>query len=69
MFKHLFKRLEEDHYQLGCRDRLAGQLPQMRDSVYLSGYLYGRPSGLDDEIQYFPSVEAYLQWKARSQRA
>ncbi|WP_199330982.1 MULTISPECIES: hypothetical protein [unclassified Calothrix] len=62
-YMSMFDRLREIHYQQGCRDRDAGLLPQMQGSVYLEAYLQGRPQGLDGIIQYFPSVEAYMQWK------
>jgi hypothetical protein len=52
-------------YQQGQRDRNSGLLPQKQDSVYLEGYLKGRPEGLDGIMQYFPSIEAYLNWKQR----
>lgn len=69
MFNHFFENLfnlrQEDYFQLGCRDRDQGKLPQSQDSVYLSGYLSNRPRGIDDKIQYFSTLEAYLDWKKR----
>ncbi|MBO3460140.1 hypothetical protein G7B40_000150 [Aetokthonos hydrillicola Thurmond2011] len=59
MLNHLIKI----RYQQGCRDRDAGCLPKMEDSVYLEGYLKGRPEGLDGIVQFFPSLEAYMKWK------
>ncbi|HEY9628709.1 MAG TPA: hypothetical protein V6C84_15525 [Coleofasciculaceae cyanobacterium] len=59
----MFERLREHRYQQGCRDRQAGRLPKNQDSAYLEGYLKGRPEGFDSVLQYFPSVEAYLDWK------
>ena len=61
----MFKHLREQHYQKGQRDRDAGLLPRMETSIYLEGYLEGRPEGLDGIVQYFPSAESYLQWKYR----
>jgi hypothetical protein len=59
----MFEHLREQHYQQGCRDRDRGLLPKMQSSVYLEGYLKGRPPGLDGTIQYFSTVESYLKWK------
>lgn len=59
----MFNNLREIRYQKGCSDRDAGILPKMQDSVYLEGYLKGRPEGLDGIIQYFPSFEEYITWK------
>lgn len=71
MFKDFFNqwldRRQERQFQLGCRDRLAGRLPKLRDSTYLSGYLAERPEGFDGVIQYFPTLEQYWEWKQRSQ--
>ena len=67
-FSNFFHRLEEEQYQQGCRDRLQGKLPQKQDSIYLSGYLSDRPRGLDDKIQYFSTLETYLEWKMRCHR-
>lgn len=66
LFNEWFKHLEEDHVQLGCRDRDAGQLPKLADSGYLKGYFANRPIGLDGEVQFFPTIEEYLQWKQQS---
>jgi len=63
MFDNLFNHLQEDRYQQGCRDRLAGRLPSRQDSQYLSGYLSDRPKGLDAEIEYFSTLEEYLKRK------
>jgi hypothetical protein len=38
----------------------------MQNKVYLEGYFKGRPEGLDTIVQYFPSVEEYLVWRARA---
>ncbi len=59
MLEHLCER----HFRQGQRDRDAGLLPRRDHSIYLEGYLQGRPEGLDGIVQYFPSVESYLQWK------
>jgi hypothetical protein len=59
--------LREGRYQQGCRDRIAGFLPHTQDSVYLKGYLVSRPGGLDAIVQYFPSLDEYLRWRAKSQ--
>lgn len=61
----MLEHLREHHYHQGQRDRDAGLLPRMESSVYLEGYLKGRPQGLDEVMQYFPSVDAYMQWKYR----
>ncbi len=61
----MFKRLTEQHYQQGCRDRQAGLLPRMPGDIYLRGYLQDRPGGLDEVVQYFPTVESYLKWKSK----
>ncbi len=55
----------EDFFQLGCRDRDAGLLPQSTDSAYWDGYRSGRPPGLDEVIRYFPTLESFLAWRAR----
>lgn len=67
MFKRLFNwhHLEENRYELGCHDRDSGRLPRRQDTAYLKGYLSDRPRGLDNEIQYFPTIEGYLYWKKR----
>jgi hypothetical protein len=59
----MFNNLREIRYQKGCSHRNAGILPKMQDLVYLEGYLKGRPSGLDDIVQFFPSFEEYMKWK------
>ncbi|MFH7029447.1 MAG: hypothetical protein ACHBN1_29675 [Heteroscytonema crispum UTEX LB 1556] len=59
----MLNHLRKIRYQQGCRHRDAGFLPKMKDSVYLEGYLKGRLEGLDGIIEYFPSVEAYMEWK------
>jgi len=56
----MLHHIREERYQKGCRDRDAGRLPNMCASAYLDGYLSGRPEGLDDIVQYFPSVEEYI---------
>jgi hypothetical protein len=68
LFHRWFEQIAADRFQEGCRDRDAGRLPRMPDSIYLNGYLSNRPEGLDGIVQYFPSVEAYFQWKLRSLR-
>lgn len=67
MFDRLFNlhHLEENLYETGCRDQDQGRLPKRHDSAYLNSYLSARPQGIDDEIQYFPSIEEYIQWKKR----
>jgi hypothetical protein len=65
MLNRFLNYLSQDRYQEGCRDRDRGQLPRLQDSTYLAGYLKGRPRGLDDEIQYYPSLEAYFEAKRR----
>ena len=65
LFSHLFEERAEDLFQRGCRDRLKGKLPQNQDSSYIRGYLANRARGIDDDIQYFPTVQAYLAWKHR----
>ncbi len=67
LFNHLFEERTEDLFQQGCRDRLEGKLPKNQDSNYIRGYLANRARGIDDDIQYFPTVEAYLDWKRRYQ--
>jgi hypothetical protein len=59
----MFSHLCQEQFQKGQRDRDAGLLPRTQDSSYLSGYFKGRPEGLDATVQYFASVEEYLQWK------
>lgn len=58
----MFNNLREIRYQPSCSDRNAG-MPKIQDSVYLKGYLKGRPEGLDDIVQFFPSFEEYMKWK------
>jgi hypothetical protein len=60
--------LRENLYQQGCCDRQAGLLPRMQKKVYLEGYFKDRPEGLDTIIQYFPSTEEYLIWRARASK-
>ncbi|MDZ8050208.1 MAG: hypothetical protein RMX68_023780 [Aulosira sp. ZfuVER01] len=62
----MLNHLREIRYQQGCRDRDAGFLPKMQDSIYLEAYLKGRPEGLDGIIKYFPSIEAYMKWKLKN---
>ncbi|WNZ27949.1 hypothetical protein HJG54_29205 [Leptolyngbya sp. NK1-12] len=62
----MFNYLRQEQFQKGQRDRDAGLLPRMQDESYLSGYLKGRPEGLDSTIQYFASVDEYLIWKQRT---
>ncbi|MBD3884885.1 hypothetical protein IFO70_24425 [Phormidium tenue FACHB-886] len=62
----MLEHLREVRHQQGCRDRKAGWLPRMQDSAYLEGYLRDRPGGLDEIVQYFPSVDAYLAWKFKA---
>lgn len=62
----MFNYLRHEQFQKGQRDRDAGLLPRMKDEAYLSGYLKGRPDGLDEVIQYFTSVDEYLIWKQRT---
>nr|RNJ68874.1 MAG: hypothetical protein EDM05_13070 [Leptolyngbya sp. IPPAS B-1204] len=64
----MFNYLRQEQFQKGQRDRDAGLLPRMQDESYLSGYLKGRPEGLDETIQYFASVDEYLIWKQRTRR-
>lgn len=59
----MFDHLREQDYQQGCRDREAGLLPRRSGDIYLEGYLQGRLGGLDEVIQYFPSLESYFKWK------
>ncbi len=61
----MLNNLRETRYQQGRRDRDAGILPKLGDSTYLEGYLKGRPEGLDGIMQYFPSIESYVQWKSK----
>ncbi len=58
---YMLNHLREIRYQEGCRDRDAGCLPKMQDSVYVEGYLKGRPEGLDGIVQFFPSFEVYMK--------
>lgn len=62
----MLDHLRERRYQQGRRDRDAGLLPRLEGSIYMSGYLQGRPEGLDGIIQYFPSIESYLKWNSRT---
>ncbi|BAZ37117.1 hypothetical protein NIES4101_30380 [Calothrix sp. NIES-4101] len=62
----MLNRLREIRYQQGCRDRDAGCLPKMQDSIYIEAYLQGRPEGLDGIVQFFPSFAAYMQWKFKN---
>jgi hypothetical protein len=62
----MFNHFINTRYEQGLKHRDAGILPQMQDSVYLEGYLKGRPEGLDGILQYFDSVEAYMKWKFKS---
>ena len=59
----MLEHLRNVRYQQGQHDRDAGLLPSRQDSIYLEGYLKGRPEGLDGIIQYFPSIEAFLKWR------
>jgi len=61
-----FEQFKEDRFQLGRCDRDAGKLPKLNDSTYLRGYFSDRPEGLDSVVQFFPTIEEYLQWKYRS---
>lgn len=61
----MFNYLREKRYQQGQRDRKAGSLPRMQDSAYLEGYLQDRPEGFDAIIQYFSSIEEYMDWKQK----
>jgi hypothetical protein len=61
----MFNNLREIRYQQGCSDRNAGILPKMQDLMYLEGYFKGRPEGLDDIVQFFPSFEEYMKWKLK----
>jgi hypothetical protein len=63
----MFGHLREAHFQQGCRDRDAGYLPRRRDSAYLDGYLSDRPAGLDEVIQYFPTLSDFVKWKIKHQ--
>lgn len=63
MFDHFLEHLKEDQMQKGQHDRDAGILPASTDFIYLEGYFQGRPEGVDGIIQYFPSLESYLNWK------
>lgn len=65
MFNDFVNDLNETRYQMGCSDRDRGLLPQRQDSPYLNGYLADRPKGLDDEMQYYPTLESYLNAKHR----
>lgn len=62
----MFNYLRREQFLKGQRDRDAGLLPRLQDSGYLEGYLRGRPEGLDGTIQYFASVDEYLNWKQRT---
>ena len=62
----MFNYLRQEQFQKGQRDRDAGLLPRTQDSNYLSGYLKGRPEGLDETVQYFASPEDYLNWKRQT---
>jgi len=66
LFNHWLDDRKENLYQIGCRDRVAGNLPKLKDSAYLSGYFSERPEGLDGVMQFFATVDQYLQWKGRS---
>lgn len=63
MFDHFLETLKEKQRQQGQRDRKAGILPTSTNSIYLESYLQDRPEGIDGIIQYFPSLESYLNWK------
>lgn len=63
----MLEHLREIRYQEGQRDRKAGSLPKRQDSVYLEGYLKGRPEGLDGIVQYFPTIAAFLKWRSKNQ--
>jgi hypothetical protein len=65
----MLNHLREIRYQQGLSDRDAGHLPKRQDSVYVEGYLKGRPEELDGIIQFFPSLEAYMQWKFKDSQA
>jgi hypothetical protein len=65
----MFEHLRERRYQEGQRDRDAGTLPKRQDSIYLEGYLKGRPGGLDEIFQYFSTVEAFLKWRNKHSRS
>ncbi|MEG3437775.1 hypothetical protein V0288_11655 [Pannus brasiliensis CCIBt3594] len=69
MFDFIFHHFQENRYQEGRADRDRGKLPRTKDSLYLNGYLSGRPKGLDDIVQHFSSIEAYLQWKERARNS
>lgn len=59
----MLEHLRNQQYQQGQRDRDAGSLPKMEHSSYMDGYRKGRPEGLDEIVQYFPTAESYLKWK------
>lgn len=58
-------RQQNELFEQGCRDRKAGLLPRMMSSAYLRGYNDERLGGLDEIVQYFPTLEAYLAWKSK----
>lgn len=62
----MLNHLREIRYQEGRRDQQAGCLPKRQDSAYLEGYLKDRPEGLDNIIQYFSTVEAFLNWRNKT---
>lgn len=55
----------EGLFEQGCRDRDAGLLPQSTNTDYWDGYRSGRPTGLDEVVRYFPTVEAFLAWRTQ----
>lgn len=59
----MLEYLREQRYQQGQRDRDVGLLPRRHDTDYLEGYLKGRPEGLDGIMQYFPSIDDYLNYR------
>jgi hypothetical protein len=60
---------EPENRYLVIADRNTGHLPKSQDSAYLEGYLKGRPEGLDGIVQFFPSLEAYVQWKFKDSQS
>jgi len=65
----MFGNFREYRYQKGCSDRDAGLLPRIpQDSAYLDGYLSDRPKGLDEDIEYFATVEEYLNFKQKQKK-
>lgn len=58
-------RQKDELFEQGFRDHKAGLLPRMTASAYLRGYNDERLGGLDEIMQYFSTLDAYIAWKSK----